>query len=198
MNIIAGLHQYSDQKLRQIRLQRKRDGQANHDHTFDNMSRKEIDDFLGRLQEIQENRKQIKCIPDGHAGKKLSSHYGRLNSADTKKTAYRQKTITPMARAPAYRHDWKAPQTPRREEDLYRAEWMGRLAGKIEYQKDAETEDEPLIEPDNAPMGNTHGEEKTDLCQDCCRRTGRCICEDIFPGAEYEWIRRKHNDSRPI
>ena len=67
MNSLVGLHRYRNQQRRQNRLRRQRDGMTNHDHTFENMPRQEINDFLSRLQEIQENRRRIKWTPKGPA-----------------------------------------------------------------------------------------------------------------------------------
>ena len=66
---LAGLHRNHNQKRRQGLPRWQRDGMPNHGHTFDNASRREINDFLDRLREIQESRKQTKWRPDGPQGK---------------------------------------------------------------------------------------------------------------------------------
>ena len=70
MGGLVGTHRYQDRKHRRNRLRRQRDGRTNHDHAFDNTSRREICGFPSRRQEIQENRKQTKRKPGGPAEQK--------------------------------------------------------------------------------------------------------------------------------
>ena len=196
MNILVGLHRYRKQKRRQNRPRRKRDGQKNHDHAFDNATRQGIDDFLSTLREIQENRKQIKWRPGGSAEQKKFAYAIRRSkfNQNEENIIVTEKLLQFPAR-PLGGELRKHLTAKKIYTALHR--W-GYLPDAAEYQQRSGTEDDIQSDLDNAHMENTHGKEKTAICRDCCRGTWRCILLGIFPDEEYDRIRRNRNDIRLI
>ena len=157
MGTLAGLNRYRNQLHRQNRLRRQRDGRANHDRAFDNLSRQEINDFLGRLQEIQENRKRIKWKPEGPEEQKQSVFALRKAKSDR----YEENRISPEKLLLQGRSHQLVITTEKLHRHLngrkiYTAlqGWEG-ICDAYEYRQDAEAEEEQS-EPDYAPPGNAH------------------------------------------
>ena len=196
MNSLVGLHHYRNQKRRQSRLRTQRDGLTNHGHTWDNMARREINDALDRLREIQENRKQIKWKHEGPPGKKKfvstlrKAKFNRYeeNSNATERLLLRGPSRPLIAMAEKSHRQLQGKK-------IYPSlqEW-GYIADAIEFGEDTETEGEPQSEPDYETANNTQFQEKTTLCRDCCQGGWQCICVDIFTDEEYGGIEKNHND----
>ena len=84
---MVGLHRYHTQDSRKNRPRRQRDGETIHDRAFENASRREINDFHNRLQEIRDREQKTPWAQEGSGGQKkfvLSSrnvkfnHYGAI------------------------------------------------------------------------------------------------------------------------
>ena len=158
---LVGLHHYHNKKRRQSRLRRQLDGLTNHGHTFDNMSRREINDFLNRLQEIQENRRLIKWRPEGPPEQKkfvCALRNGKFNHCEENRIA----TEKLLLQWPPHPLVVMAEKIHRRLEGkgIYATlQGWEYSSDEIEYRQDTETEDEPQSEPDNAPT-KTHRKKK--------------------------------------
>ena len=70
MRRLVGLHRHHNPKRRRNRGRRQRDGLTNHDRAVTDTSRREINDFANRLQEIRDRDQDITWAQEGPADRK--------------------------------------------------------------------------------------------------------------------------------
>ena len=200
MESLVRMHRYRAPKHRRNRLRRQRDGRWNHDHAIADVPRQEIDDFVGMLQEIQENRKRIKWKPEGPTEQKKFAvalrkakfnHYEENSIASEKLLLQEHPHPLVIMTEKLHRHlnGRKIYAALQGWEDIYDA---------YEYQQDTDTAEEPRSEADDTPPGNAHSVTRTGICRDCCQRSWRCIRSDIFAEEEYEQTNRNNRDDLSI